>query len=654
LCHKLAFSTLYSKNMKFLKLSGSCLNQTPLDFKGNTQNIINAIEEAKLRGVAVLCLPELAISGYGCEDAFFSAYVVERSLEALEEIMEVCENITVCVGLPLVYENCLYNTVAMIHNQELMGFVAKQELAGDGIYYEPRWFKRWEVGAVAYYTWKNEIYELGDIIFEIDGVRFGIEICEDAWNGERPAQRHYLNNVDIILNPSASNFAFGKSIVRERLVTETSRAFSCTYVYSNLLGNESGRIIFDGEILISQGGQLLARNERFSFKDYQLCTVVVDVHNLRTRKKKSFSFEPEAPLNLVGIDGNFVESRKEPLLPIPPQESKEQEFYLAETLGLWDYMRKSRSRGFVISLSGGADSSACAVLCAKTFERAEKQLGTARFKDKISYMKLKENEPIMPQVLACVYQATKNSGSETLQSAKELALGLGAEFYYWEVDDLHTKYLSLVEESIERPLTWETDDISLQNIQARLRAPGIWLLTNVRNALLLTTSNRSEAAVGYATMDGDTAGGLAPLAGIDKAALRKWLVWAETELNVPNLKYVNNLTPTAELRPAEFTQTDEDDLMPYPILDAIEKAAIRDYQSPVETFRTLRGICPDTNLKRYIRKFFLLWCRNQWKRERYAPSFHLDDENLDPRSWCRFPILNGGYYESLAEMDALE
>ena len=640
--------------MKIVKIAGSCLNQTPLDFVGNTRNITTAIEEAKLREVSILCLPELAISGYGCEDAFFSDYVTDSSLDCLESIAKVCEGITVCVGLPLVFENCLYNVVAMIHDTEVIGFVAKQELAGDGIYYEPRWFKRWETGQLAVFKWKDEIYELGDLLFEIDGVRIGFEICEDAWNGERPAQRHYLNNVDLILNPSASNFAFGKTYTRAALVTETSRAYACTYVYSNLLGNEAGRILYDGEILVAQGGKLLARNERFSFKDYQLLPITVDLHALRTQKKKSFNFEPEPPVALLDLEGTLPRISPQPAPPITPYETKEEEFLYAETLGLFDYMRKSKSRGFVISLSGGADSSACAVLCAKTFERAEEQLGKKKLAEKLAYAQLDSQKALVAQMLTCVYQATENSGNETTESARELAKGLGATFFEWEVESIHQAYIQLTEKSLQRPLTWEKDDITLQNIQARLRAPGIWMIANVFNALLLTTSNRSEAAVGYATMDGDTAGGLAPLAGIDKAYLRKWLMWAEKALPIPALRYVNQMQPTAELRPAEYTQTDEDDLMPYPILDAIQKLAVIEYRAPITCFLLLRGICPDSSLKKYIRRFFTLWCRNQWKRERYAPSFHLDDENLDPRSFCRYPILNGGYHENLAEMDRIE
>lgn len=641
--------------MKNLRVAGACLNQTPLDFSGNNARILSVIAEAKEAGVQLLCLPELAISGYGCEDTFFSEYVSRESLASLATIIPATKGITVSVGLPMEFERSMYNVVALLHDGELVGLVPKQELAGDGIYYEPRWFKPWKTDLVDSYSWGEEEFLFGDLIFEIDGIRLGFEICEDAWNGIRPATRHYVNNVDIILNPSASNFAFGKSKVREMLVREASRAFQCTYVYSNLLGNESGRIIYDGEILVAQSGDLLARNRRFSFKDHQILPVVVEIDKPRIQRKKSFNFEMEIPDNLVLVEGAYerVMPTKSPGV-YPEMESKEEEFYYAETLALFDYMRKSYSRGFILSLSGGADSSACAVLCAHALIRADKELGRPKLLERLAYLGFDESDDIIAKTLTCVYQATRNSGDETLESARELAKDLGATFHNWNVESLHTEYINLAESAIGRDLTWETDDITLQNIQARLRSPGIWMLANIHRALLITTSNRSEAAVGYATMDGDTSGGLAPLGGIDKDSLLEWLHWAESALDIGGLQYVNSLQPTAELRPADRTQTDEGDLMPYPILDDIEKAAIRDYKSPLEVFQTLRGAYPDPVLKGYVRRFFTLWARNQWKRERYAPSFHLDDANLDPKTWCRFPILNGGYASALVEMDAWE
>ena len=262
------------------------------------------------------------------------------------------------------------------------------------------------------------------------------------------------------------------------------------------------------------------------------------------------------------------------------------------------------------------------------------------------------------RVLLCVYQATANSGPITRGAAEGLARALGAEFQAFDVESLVQAYEGLVEGVINRPLTWAEDDVALQNIQARVRAPGVWMLANVRGALLVSTSNRSEAAVGYATMDGDTAGGIAPIAGIDKAYLRRWLVWLEKVGPegigpIPALAAVNAQAPTAELRPGSEHQTDEADLMPYDVLDAVERCAILDKQTPLEAWQRLTVAFPrhtPRDLALWTERFFMLWSRNQWKRERYAPSYHLDDESLDPKTWCRFPILSGGYARELAEL----
>jgi NAD+ synthase (glutamine-hydrolysing) len=285
-----------------------------------------------------------------------------------------------------------------------------------------------------------------------------------------------------------------------------------------------------------------------------------------------------------------------------------------------------------------------------------------RFHLKLAHVKrldgLSTPQHLTRKLLVTVYQSTENSGPVTLNAARAVAEGIGATFLQFDVGGLVRDYVDTVSKALGRPLTWETDDLALQNIQARVRAPGVWMLANVRGALLLSTSNRSEAAVGYATMDGDTSGGLSPIAGIDKAFLRRWLVWMETTGPqgvgpIPALRAVNAQQPTAELRPPDRHQTDEDDLMPYDLLDAIERAAIRDKRTPVEVFQVMRVAFPQytaAQLQAWVERFFRLWCRNQWKRERYAPSFHLDDENLDPKTWCRFPILSGGYERELAEL----
>lgn len=596
---------------------------------------------------------------------FLSPEVGEEAMRSLLALAPRCKGIVVAVGLPVWFESCVFNAVAVIADGEITGLVAKQNLAGDGLHYEPRWFKPWTEGQVERMEIDGRKVPIGDLVFDIGGVRLGFEICEDAWVANRPGTRLARRGVDLIFNPSASHFAFGKQMVRERFVLEGSRAFACGYVYANLLGNEAGRVIYDGGTVIACGGEYVAEGRRFSFHDSILTAATIDLNLTRLHQARQVSHRPILGENddlTVKVD--FSPKWKGPYTTEFSHadlaaDSKEEEFTRTMALGLFDYLRKSYSGGFVVSLSGGADSAATAVLVKLMADLAMDDLGEEGFRKKLGHIRFDER-PLMTQLLSCVYQSTRNSSETTRSAAETVAKAIEADYQEWDVDALVEGYRAIVEKGIGRDLTWETDDVALQNIQARVRAPGVWMLTNIRNALLLSTSNRSEAAVGYATMDGDTSGGLSPISGIDKAFLRQWLVWMETEgcqpdiQPVPELKVINVQAPTAELRPSEDKQTDESDLMPYPVLDAIEKLAIRDKKLPIEVWEFMceshSGYEPEV-LKGWVTKFFRLWSRNQWKRERYAPGFHLDDKNLDPKTWCRFPILSSGFQSELRDLE---
>jgi NAD+ synthase (glutamine-hydrolysing) len=665
--------------MKLIRVGAAVLNQTPLDWDGNAARIRDAIRAARDAGVSILCLPELCITGYGCEDAFHAPGTQQKALQLLEELKLETGGMIVSFGLPLMVSGSLYNTACLVVDRVVLGFVAKQNLAGDGIHYEQRWFKPWPAGAETDIDGPWGSYDVGDIVFEIKGVRIGFEICEDAWVADRPGADLASRGVDLILNPSASHFAFGKHEIRKRFVIEGSRAFSVGYVYANLLGNEAGRAIYDGDAMIAQAGKLLATGPRFSYADWHVTHTVIDIDLIRMSRARSGSFRPNIGAidrNLRGYDFEFP--KISPIHQVATHSAwensphiKEEEFTRAESLALFDYLRKSRSQGFVVSLSGGADSTGVSYLVARLVDFAIADIGREGLLKKLGYIRgfddavgnalrgvPPDNKQIVRRLLACVYQATRNSGDVTRHAARTAAAALGAEFFEFDVDHVVEDYKGLVARGIGRELDWKTDDVALQNIQARARAPAVWMLANIRGALLLATSNRSEAAVGYATMDGDTSGGLSPIAGIDKAFLRRWLRWCQTHGPqgigpLPELAAVNDQAPTAELRPPSSKQTDEDDLMPYDLLDAIERAAIRDKMAPSEILLVMQAEFTQYSrpqLVGWIERFFRLWCRNQWKRERYAPSFHLDDENLDPKTWCRFPILSGGYERELAEL----
>ena len=656
--------------MKLIKVAAAALNQTPLAWDTNQKHILQAISEARQQDASILCLPEMCITGYGCEDAFHSSAVQEEAMRVLLEIAPQTTGMIVSLGLPLLHSGGLFNCVCCVADGTIRGFVGKQNLAGEGIHYEPRWFQPWPAGVQATVQAARQDYPLGDLLFNCDGVLLGYEICEDAWVAQRPGAELAARGVDIILNPSASHFAFGKNDIRKRFVLEGSRAFHAGYVYVNLLGNEAGRAIYDGGVMIANDGQLKAEGPRFSFSDVCLTTAVLDIDEARMNRVRTGHLPArlgEVPAGLVPCPFTFPTATPVPPKPrATPYDSgphvKEESFTRAVSLALFDYLRKSHSRGFVVSLSGGADSTAVALLCGTMVHFGTRELGIAQFRDKISYLRgathIDSAEALVGELLTCVYQSTRNSSDTTRSAASSVASSIGATFLEWDVDALVQDYVQLISGAIARELTWDQDDLALQNIQARVRAPGVWMLANLHGALLLATSNRSEAAVGYATMDGDTCGGLSPIAGIDKAFLREWLKWMETtgphDLGpLPALSAVTDQQPTAELRPLAAHQTDEADLMPYEVLDAIERAAIRDKHSPVESWNLLQVQFPHytpQQLGQWTDRFYRLWCRNQWKRERYAPSFHLDDENLDPKTWCRFPILSGGFERELAQL----
>jgi len=672
--------------MKLIKVGAAVLNQTPRDWKGNVSRINEAIKEASQNGVTVLCLPEMTITGYGMEDDYFCADVPNRAMKKLIKIIGdnsiYLDNMIVCVGLPIRFNNTLYNGVATIVGGGLFGITCKQHLAGDGIHYENRWFKEWPQGVVQTTKidgWGDKEIPIGDIHFNIGGVKIGYEICEDAWVANRPGSILSTKGVDIYLNPSASHFSFGKLDTRRNFVVEGSRAFNGTYIYTNLNGNEAGRAIYDGGALIATGGKLVAAGQRFSYKDVLLTTAVVDIDTTRTQNVRTASFQSDPQIYNEGcvsvnnftyptVNENVTTLNKNESWENHPISLKHEECTRALGLALMDYMRKSHTKGFVVSLSGGADSAMVTYACVTGIRLGIKELGIAEFVEKYCpHLKTDKYTPdvgrniviLTEKLITTAYQPTENSGHVTRNAAEILAKSLGVSFMVLNVDTVFKEYLKIGKQiNGDVDLNFDNNDLTLQNLQARVRSPSIWMIANMENKLLLTTSNMSEAAVGYATMDGDTSGCVAPIAGLPKVYVREYLRWAENigPLNIgclSALSFINKQTPTAELRPSDKHQTDETDLMPYDLLHQIETMVVKNRYTPEEIYLSLirESRFTPNELVGYIRKFFRLFSINQWKRERYALSFHMDDHNLDPRTWCRTPILTGGYEEELEELD---
>lgn len=659
--------------MKRVFAAAATVNQTPLDWDANRDNLLAAIAEARKIGASILCTPELGISGYGAEDAFLWPATRSMSLRVLEEIRPHTAGMIVAIGLPLEVGAVVYNAAALLVDGELLGIALKRHLAGSGLHYEPRWFGSWAAGTHAFVQIEGKQVPVGDLLFDVGGFRIGFEICEDAWVEPRPGSTFVEQGAHLILSPSASHFSFRKFEQRRMIACSLSRRHSVHYIYANLLGNEAGRAIYDGDaFVVAAGGQVLASSRRLSFAPVRVIGAELSFNDRPdedrvSEQAKGGPYLVRSEFSLPSSTERMPVTEATPSSDDQGRVNQDVAFARVLSLGLFDYMRKSKSRGCVVSLSGGVDSASTAVLVWLMLVLSCEELGARGAVSRLlgdvptieSLTKLSPSE-LCGRLLLTVYQKTANSSEVTKEAARAVAASISSEHHEIDVETLIQQYRALTEAVLARPLNWERDDVALQNIQARARAPSVWMLANVRGSLLLSTSNRSESAVGYATMDGDTAGGLCLLGGIDKSYLRNWLIFMEEKGlpesgALPGLRAVNLQAPTAELRPPERKQTDEQDLMPYDVLDAIERLAICERLSPREVSERLVDAFTQhtrAELVTWVVRFYRLFAQNQWKRERYAPSFHVDEANLDPKTWCRFPILSGGFARELSELES--
>ena len=672
-----------------LTISAATINPVPLDLQGNARLIGKCLDQAAAEGADLVLLPELCLTGYGCEDMFYAQDFIRAVPEALKGIMErMPDNLIASVGLPVLINGQIYNSCALFDSRKVYGIVCKQHLARTGIHYENRWFTPWKAGVFTtlHDFFPGEEIPAGDLIYDLAGVRVGYEICEDSWVAHRPGIDLYARGIDLILNPSASHFALGKHDTRRSIIAEGSRSFCCAYIYANLLGNEAGRAIYDGDSMIASCGKIVMSAPRLSFRTWEVHTAGVDIEaNRNTRLLSSENIcQDDERIIMVSRKSSFKgKYAHDPVAP--EQENEHLSACRAVALGLWDFMRKTRTGGFALSLSGGADSALCAATVCYAFTQAAVTTGVEEFAETLrscginlaqyphnpSTAQLIEfvKKEVMPRVLITLYQGSDHSGEITRHAAKSLAEDLGASHYEWSISTVVAEYEKLVNSILpsDDKLSWEKDDITLQNIQARSRSPGIWMIANRFNKLLIATSNLSEASVGYCTMDGDTSGVISPIAGISKSRIleiNRYIGEHGLELqhgdstfcslSITSMKYIIAQRPTAELRPVE--QTDEQDLMPYPLMDEIRRLSQVMNYSPQRILEQLvhgnfGEIYSLDYLRNGVKKYFRLYCRNQWKRERIAVGFHIEADSADPKTFRRFPVLSSMLNRELQELD---
>ncbi len=671
-------------------LGVASVNQTVGDWEGNEKRVREVISAAREAGVKLLVLPEMCLSGYSLGDRLLRVGTAERSWGRLMNLADATSGMAVAVGLPILFEGVLYNAMALMADGRLAGLAAKENLATGDVEYENRYFSPWPHGRLVDFRTPDGAHApLGTQVFDLPGLgTTGFEICEDAWKGIRPGSILALSGAEILMNPSASWFSIGKHQTRRRIVRQVSREDHCVYLYTSLLGCDSTRLIFDGSLFLAVNGRVEAEGRRFVFdRDWELLHRVIDLGEVRHVRMEEGSWRDQlgrVNAGLMGrsaaytrVEGDFSTSRAAPPPPpywIPPEPAHPDpslvyleagalkgrsiterdlnhlELELALAIALRDYTRKSGIRTCTLALSGGRDSAMVALLVRQMVRYGYPDDSQEEVRRKVG------------ETLVCAYLATENSGQATREAARSVAQEVGATYYEGEIQSALEEAESTIERLTGIGMSWDVPehDIPLQNIQARLRGMLIWTVANLHRSLLLVTSNKSEAAVGYTTMDGDSSGGLAPIADVPKSLVKLYLAWARRFHDLEGFEKIDVMEASAELRPRSGgpEQTDEADLMPFVVLDQLMYAFVQLGLAPVDILRrfwpALRGYYRDDPalLAAAIRKFVRLFCFAQWKRERFAISFRVTAFDLDPKTGFRFPPVQAPFTEELAEMDA--
>ena len=571
--------------MTCLRLALAQINPVVGDLPGNAAKIVREMRRAKRRGADIVAFPELALTGYPPEDLVLKPQFISDNIAGILRISKAVPDIVAIVG----FINSgpggqVYNAAAVMAAGKIIDVYHKMLLPNYGVFDEVRYFSPGE---------RIPVYRMNNVLF-------GVNICEDIWHAEGPAKWQAGAGAGVIININASPYEIGKPQVRKTLIRQQATDNSVVVAYLNTVGGQD-ELVFDGNSMVcDHEGKTIAQGKPFA-EDL----IIIDIDTARTgrfRKGKGVSAAGKrtgreiVPIRLPAAE---CDSRK-PLKTIPPSAGpvREEEVYAALRLGTKDYITKNGFRGAAIGLSGGIDSSLVAAVAADAIGR-----------DRVTG----------------VFMPSKFTSRESREDAYALAANLGIRIIELPIRQLLAGYKKDLAE-VFRGLPEDTTE---ENLQARIRGNLLMALSNKFGWLVLTTGNKSEMSVGYATLYGDMAGGFAVIKDVPKTLVYdvcKWRNLAAGRPLIPERVLVKE--PTAELR---RNQKDSDSLPPYDILDPILRAYIEDEK----TFEEIIGMGFDTGT---VRKVVTLVDRSEYKRRQSPPGV-----KITPRAFGRdrrFPITN--------------
>jgi NAD+ synthase (glutamine-hydrolysing) len=570
------------------RLALAQINPTVGDIPGNTAKIIEYIERAREAQADLVAFPELAITGYPPEDLLFKPSFLQANTEAMEQIVAAAQGIVVVVGYVQRGPD-IANAAAIGYDGRLIDSYQKMYLPNYGVFDEDRYFRRGDTCPV----------------YIINGVGVGVNICEDIWYpvGAIAVQREA--GAELIVNINASPFHAGKRVYREKMIATRAADNELFVAYLNTVGGQD-ELVFDGASLVyNMNGELVARGPAFEealiITDLEMDSVFRSrLRDPRPRKENPTILQEIGAPRVISVSGFRQQNR--PALPAIGQVhcmDDVEEVYHALVLGTRDYVRKTGFSKALIGLSGGIDSALTAAIAVDALGR-ENVVGVG-----------------MP---------SRYSSEGSISDAKELADNLGIDFWIVEIEPAHLAFADMLE-----PYFRDTaPNVAEENVQSRIRGNVMMTISNKFGWIVLTTGNKSEMAMGYATLYGDMAGGFAVIKDVPKTLVYRLSQWRNQHGKPSEVipEAIISKPPSAELRP---DQRDDDTLPPYEKLDPIVKAYVEEdysYQEMVEM-----GFDPSA-----VRQVITSVDRNEYKRRQAPPGV-----KITPRAFGkdrRLPIVN--------------
>ena len=556
------------------------INPTVGDIVGNTRLIQTWIKEARQAKADLVAFPELAITGYPPEDLLFKPRFIEDTHRALKAVAAEARGVVVVVGyvgqgatavsasdassFPLSGRHELYNEAAVLSDRRILATYRKRHLPNYGVFDESRYF--------------HPGSRLPLLV--LNGVTIGVNICEDIWFSDGPTRAQAAAGAEVIVNINASPFHVGKGRMREQVLATRARENRVIVTYTNTVGGQD-ELVFDGcSMIVDQAGEIVGRGKAF---EQDLIVADLDVAAVGRARLTQGRKRPLPPRVAALIDRVDVRlpARKLQSVVVPdlePPLGRLDEAYRALVLGVQDYVRKNGFKRVVIGLSGGVDSAITAVIAVDALG-AENVLG--------------------------VFMPSPYTSRASREDVADLASRLHIQVDTLSITATFKSYLR----ALSRSFKGRRPDTTEENLQARIRGNLLMAYSNKFGHLVLTTGNKSEMSVGYATLYGDMAGGFAVIKDVPKTMVYELSYMRNQVGPAPVIpKRVLERAPTAELRP---DQKDEDSLPPYAILDPILKAY-------VEEDRALEDIAAMGFDRETVARVIALVDRSEYKR-RQAP-----------------------------------